>query len=280
MRGRVAAKLFDVPQIEGRSYWLAGDAPFFQLEFFALSEPCVQTMRPAPINAPGYNLITFAVDDLDKTLLRLRERGIAPHASMTAADGSRHICLRDPENVLVELIERPGRSARVLGVGMTVADPDDALRYFTAGFGLSQYPCQTKVREQLWGVGQPARSIVRFMAGDYWIEVRHYQDGGDTDPQIFSLVKPGLANIALGFSKAVDFTHCFERVTQAGFHPALPPISFMGGHNAYLRSEQRISVELLQLPRHTHGVWGFRKPGIVSRLIQYRINKKLLMQPI
>ena len=56
----------------------------------------------------GYNHIAISADDLDATLARLAEHGIAPEKPpySVRAGGSRIAFVRDPDGYRVELIER------------------------------------------------------------------------------------------------------------------------------------------------------------------------------
>ena len=56
----------------------------------------------------GYNHIAVTVDDLDGTLVRLAEKGIAPEKPpYTVREGGSRLCfVRDPDGYRIELIEK------------------------------------------------------------------------------------------------------------------------------------------------------------------------------
>jgi lactoylglutathione lyase len=58
----------------------------------------------------GYGHIAVTVDDLDSTLARLSEQGIAPERpAYTVREGGSRLCfVRDPDQYRIELIERGG----------------------------------------------------------------------------------------------------------------------------------------------------------------------------
>jgi lactoylglutathione lyase len=58
----------------------------------------------------GYGHIAIGVDDLDRTLARLKEQGIEPERPpyQVREGGSFIAFVRDPDSYRVELIERPG----------------------------------------------------------------------------------------------------------------------------------------------------------------------------
>jgi catechol 2,3-dioxygenase-like lactoylglutathione lyase family enzyme len=65
--------------------------------------------RDAPANTPGLRHVTFAVDDLDAVLARLRARGAELVGEVERAGDSYRLCyLRGPEGIIVELAEKIG----------------------------------------------------------------------------------------------------------------------------------------------------------------------------
>src|ERR687897_344235 len=59
----------------------------------------------------GYGHIAIGVDDLDGTLARLKEQGIAPEREpyRVREGGSRLCFVRDPDDYRIELIDRSGK---------------------------------------------------------------------------------------------------------------------------------------------------------------------------
>lgn len=72
-----------------------------------LAPPVVADHRNAPVNALGYLRVMFAVDDLDETLARLRERGAELVSSdvVQYEDAYRLCYIRGPEGLLIGLAE-------------------------------------------------------------------------------------------------------------------------------------------------------------------------------
>jgi catechol 2,3-dioxygenase-like lactoylglutathione lyase family enzyme len=63
--------------------------------------------RNAPVNALGYLRVMFAVDDIDDTLLRLRDRGAQLVSSeVVRYDDAYLLCyVRGPEGILIGLAQ-------------------------------------------------------------------------------------------------------------------------------------------------------------------------------
>jgi catechol 2,3-dioxygenase-like lactoylglutathione lyase family enzyme len=76
-----------------------------------LTPPVVADHRDAPVNALGYLRVMFAVDDLDETLARLRERGAQLVGDVVQYDDAYRLCyIRGPEGLLIGLAEQLGSS--------------------------------------------------------------------------------------------------------------------------------------------------------------------------
>jgi len=82
-----------------------------------LAPTVIADHRAAPVNALGYLRVMFAVDDLDETLGRLRERGAQLVGEVVQYKEAYRLCyIRGPEGLLIGLAEEL-RSSR---------DPADA----------------------------------------------------------------------------------------------------------------------------------------------------------
>jgi len=65
--------------------------------------------RNAPANAPGIRHLTFAVDDLDAVLARLRAHGAELVGEVEDYEDIYRLCyIRGPEGIIIELAERIG----------------------------------------------------------------------------------------------------------------------------------------------------------------------------
>ena len=71
-----------------------------------LTPTVVADHRNAPVNALGYLLVMFAVDDIDETLARLRQRGAQLVGEVVQYEDSYRLCyIRGPEGLLIGLAE-------------------------------------------------------------------------------------------------------------------------------------------------------------------------------
>jgi catechol 2,3-dioxygenase-like lactoylglutathione lyase family enzyme len=72
-----------------------------------LTPPVVADHRAAPVNSLGYLRVMFAVDDLDETLVRVRNLGaeLVSHEVVQYEDLYRLCYIRGPEGLLIGLAE-------------------------------------------------------------------------------------------------------------------------------------------------------------------------------
>jgi catechol 2,3-dioxygenase-like lactoylglutathione lyase family enzyme len=71
-----------------------------------LTPPVVADHRNAPVNALGYLRVMFAVDDIDETLERLRNRGAQLVGEVVRYKDAYRLCyIRGPEGLLIGLAQ-------------------------------------------------------------------------------------------------------------------------------------------------------------------------------
>jgi catechol 2,3-dioxygenase-like lactoylglutathione lyase family enzyme len=74
-----------------------------------LAPPVVADHRNAPVNALGYLRVMFAVEDIDETLARLRERGAQLVGDVVQYEAAYRLCyIRGPEGILIGLAQELG----------------------------------------------------------------------------------------------------------------------------------------------------------------------------
>src|SRR5581483_1653927 len=109
--GPLASMVQGIPRAASTCWWLVDRQEAFQVELFEFRSPLVRRLRgdwrPCDI---GYTTISFAVSDLDRAPERASEAGTPPLTDPVGTAGSRRVCVRDPEGVLVELMEDDPRS--------------------------------------------------------------------------------------------------------------------------------------------------------------------------
>lgn len=80
-----------------------------QVELAKFHSPSLQSdNQPAPANAPGIRHITFAVDDVEAVLARLKDHGAELVGELERYGGYLLCYVRGPEGIIVELAEKLG----------------------------------------------------------------------------------------------------------------------------------------------------------------------------
>ena len=74
-----------------------------------LTPPVIEDHRNAPVNALGYLRVMFAVDDIDDTLERLRNRGAKLVGELVQYQDAYRLCyIRGPKGLLIGLVQEIG----------------------------------------------------------------------------------------------------------------------------------------------------------------------------
>jgi catechol 2,3-dioxygenase-like lactoylglutathione lyase family enzyme len=255
----------DLPELSLDVWCLVDRRDWFQFELFEFRRP---RMRPMPADARpsdiGYSMIGFHVADFDEALDRLRRTSGRPLSDKYGPPGQRRMCLRDPEGILLELMEadirQPGVPRRVRTdvptatrfIRLSVPDLDCAKRFWVDGLGLIQadgVTLHTPEHESLWGMEGATRRTLLLWAGDFLVELVQYERPAPRWRSAgYLLSDQGILNVALGSTRRQDFDALYERVRRAGFAPNSEPWTLPGiATVVYFSDDQGFSVELLHV---------------------------------
>ncbi len=255
-----------------RVRWLLDQQDFFQLELFEYRQP---TPRPLPTSwRPcdiGYTIIGLHVSDFDATLRRLSARDTRLLNPPLKARGRRRACIRDPNGVVLELMEDdprvPGSPPRLRPevpvvarcVRASVPDLERALAYFVDTVGLRRHADQlhNQEHERLWGLPDAQVRVELLSAGDFWLELAAYeQPRPEPWADDYRLSDLGILNIAFG-TRDRDNLRAIQRAVVAGGYSANPSNDVGFGEFMYTTDDQGFSVEFMYLDREADGLAGF-----------------------
>lgn len=276
MRGPLAAAVQGLPGAASTCWWLVGRNPWFQIELFQFERPLARPMpadfRPCDI---GYTRIGLWVADFDATLERLARLGSAPLAPPLGAQGDRRACVRNPDGVFVELMERDPLPQAACGSGrahcpaavryVTLSTPDlrTSAALMREGFGISESKVElhSPEHEALWGLAGARCERRVFEAGDVLVEVVQYLDPvGKPWPAGYRISDQGILNIAFGARNQRDHMSVYRRAVAWGARPNCRPIhlSLLGAGVVYVNDPLGFSVEILWMrPGAADRQWGF-----------------------
>jgi catechol 2,3-dioxygenase-like lactoylglutathione lyase family enzyme len=258
-----SADIQGLPQATSVCWWLMDRQDFFQLELFEFSKP---TPRPLPADwrpcDVGYSTIGIHVADFDATLARLARRQVPLLSDPVGAAGSRRVCVRDPDGVLLEVMEDDPRSGEPRArphdvpvatrfVTLSVPDLDEARRTWVDVLGLDvvdDVVLHTPEHERMWGLAGAARETLLLRAGDVFVEVVLYTDPvGRPWPEGYRISDHGLLNVALGFRSLAEQQELVQRCIAAGITPntTKPTLIKKYWYASYVNDPLGFSIELL-----------------------------------
>jgi catechol 2,3-dioxygenase-like lactoylglutathione lyase family enzyme len=275
VRGPLFSRLVGLPKLATTIRFLVDKQDFFHLEMFRFERPQAKPMpadwRPCDI---GYARLGLHVDDFDATLERLGRAGVRPLADPVGAMSTRRVCLRDPEGVLLELMEedprlpsspprpRPEVPIVARSVTLSVPDLDRSRRFFVDILGMREakdVALHTAEHEALWGLAGARCESLLLWSGDFLIELVQYTDPvGKPWPEGHRVCDQGLSHIALGFRSLGEFNAVYQRAAAAGYRSNWRPLHMLAISAVYLNDDQGFAVELMMVRRWFDAFMGFR----------------------
>lgn len=251
-----------VPRAASTCWWLVDRQDQFQIELFEFRSPPVRALpadwRPSDI---GYSMFGVHVADLDRALGVLARAGTLPLTEPIGAPGSRRVCVRDPDGVVVELMEddprasdarqRPRGAVGAVARSVTLSVPSlersrgvfEGVLGLEAADGLSLH---TPEHEALWGLEGTKRESALLWADDFLVELVEYSEPrGRPWPDGYRISDQGLLNVAFGFRDRGEFDATYRRCIDAGLVPNGPPLRLGAWSVVYVNDEDGFSIELL-----------------------------------
>lgn len=259
-RGRLTSAAQGIPDVEATCWWLVDQREYMQLELFQFDSPAV---RPLPADwrpcDTGYTSVGLHVTNFDTALECLAAAGVPLLSKVEGRSGRRRVCIRDPEGVLLELMEedlcaggsvaRPAIPVVARSVTVSVPDLSKARRFWVDTLGLEEAADVTlhvPEHEAQWGLEGARRESLLLWADNFLVElVRYDQPVGRPWPADYRLSDQGLLNVAFGFRDVEALHAAYDRVIAAGYRCNTKPLEIGSGGVVYCNDDQGFSVELL-----------------------------------
>lgn len=273
--GTAAELVMGVPGASTSCWWLVDKQAQFQLEFFRYKRPAV---RPRPSEGRacdiGYTMIGVHVADFDAAIERAVKAGTPPLTNPVGPPGERRVCLRDPEHMLIELMEadirgpelrprpRPDVTAVTRFVTLSVPDLAASRDFFVDGMGMAIADSVTlhgSEHEALWGLDGARRHTLLIWAGDMLVELVQYLDPiGEPWPHGYRISDQGPLNMAFVYRDKAELNKAFRASIARGARPNHPHIyDFTDWGVMYVNDPQGFSLELLYIREEFDGGLGF-----------------------
>ena len=266
------AAIQGVPGALVKLVWAVDRQEFFQLELFQYQAP---QARPLPADWRacdiGYTTIGMHVAHFDATLRRLAGRGVQPLTGPLGGPSARRVCVRDPDGVLLEIMEddprvpgsgrRPAREVTVATRMVRASVPDLArsIAFFVDTLGMRRHErtLHGPEHERLWGLEGARLQVELLAAGDFWLELAQYEDPQPAPwPDDYRISDLGILNIALGSRDKELYRAAAKTVTAAGYKLGAE-IETEIGSSVYATDDQGFSVELLHMEESGDAFAGF-----------------------
>ena len=281
VRGPIMAGLVGLPKVSYNIRFLADDQDFMHLEFNRFKNPKPRPRprdwRPCDI---GINRLAVKVRDFEDTLVRLGSAGSKPLTQEREVDGTRRVCVPDPEGVLIEVIEAglgelPGTTpSRIAGIALSVPDLETARHSYVEVLGFQEIEPPPPYREALWNLDGAERDILLLDAEGCWIEIAQYRDPESKPrPQDYRKSDQGLVHLACGCRARGDYDRALRRAIDGGFERSKRVMHYHIMKVAYLADPQGFTLELMYFPRWMDRMAGFKSPPLPMRWMNTAVRR-------
>ena len=268
IRGPTVSGFMGLTKVNCSFHYLTDDRDFLQLEFIRFKNPKPrprpQDWRPCDI---GISRLALKVRDFQSTLNLLGSFGAKPLTEPMEVEGTRRVCVYDPEGVLLEIIEaRAGELpeaafSRIAGVALSVPDIEAARYSYVKVLGLQEIQTPSPCREILWNLDGAQKDILLLDAEGCWIEISQYRKPEPNPrPQGYRKSDKGLAHLALGFRVRADYDRALQKAIEGGFERGERVMHYHVMKSAYLADSQGFTVELMYCTPWMDRILGFKAP--------------------
>jgi catechol 2,3-dioxygenase-like lactoylglutathione lyase family enzyme len=245
-----------------------------QFEIMEFERPRMRVLsadwRPSDL---GYSTISLHVESFDTALECLNRTSGRLLTGPIGDPGHRRVCLRDPDGILLELMEDDVRAVdprprphdtvptTVRSVTVSVASLECAHRFWVEGLGCQDASVKLHCHEheRLWGLEGARRESLVLWAGDMLIElVRYESPAWRARPAGYLISDQGILNVAFRCRSRNELNATFARLITLGFRPNSAPWSVPGRATVvYFTDDQGFSVELLHVEDEGMEYMGF-----------------------
>jgi catechol 2,3-dioxygenase-like lactoylglutathione lyase family enzyme len=273
--GPAFAAVPGLPEVSLDVWCLVGRQAFMQIEMIEFARP---RMRARPVDWRrsdiGYSTVGIHVVDFDAAVERIANVGGRCLTDPIGPRGARRVCLHDPDDTLLELMEAhpcpEGGVAPADGVGspaiasvsLSVRDLSRARAFWLDVLGaspLADDAVHGAEHEVMWGLPGAARRTAVVRTGNVAIELVQYERPASRGrPAGYMLSDQGILNVALGCTDKREFDETYACALAHGVRGHTEPWTVPDlATVVYLTDDQGCSVELLHVSPGALGRMGF-----------------------
>lgn len=263
-----------LPEASFDVWCLVGRDPLHQIEMFQFYRPRPRALpsRHRPCDF-GYTTLGVHVGNIDAALEKIVRAGGEWLTEPVGDFGQRRVCLRDPDGILIELMEdqlfeasqselQVASVPRIQLVAAAVRDIDMIREFWVGILGLDEVEpatAHTSSHESLWGLDGAIRESMVLRSGHMALEfVRYPEARGRPRPAGYLISDLGILNVALGSTDRRCFAETYQRACSRGFTGHSEPWTVPGVATVvYLEDPQGLSVELLHVEPDALARMGF-----------------------
>ena len=279
--GPIVAGLVGLPGVYYNIHFLKTDQDFLHLEINRFKNP---KPRPHPDDWQpcdiGINRLAIKVRDFQDTLHQLGSFGAKPLTQPIEVEGTRRVCVHDPEGVLLEVIEAGvdefprDTFSRIAGVALSVPDIETARHSYVEILGFREIQTLPPYREVLWNLDGAKRDILILDAEGCWIEMSQYRNPKPKPrPQDYRKSDKGLVHLAIGFRVLEEYDQALRRAIEGGFKRSKRVMHYHFLKVAYLADSQGFTVEMMYYHPWMDQIAGFKAPPVLMRWINSGLTR-------
>ena len=276
-RGSMAEKIQGLPGAASRCGWLITNQDFLQLELFEFERPTPKhhpaDWQPSDI---GYNGITIAVNQFDEIIRNLNQQNIPLLNGIHNINGSRRVCVFDPDQVLLEIQEDESirHSPQLSGIIMSVPSLPLSRKIFGDALNFPEKQIPHTNTDKLWHKGKTQKnSCVYDLEWGELIISEYSEPQPKNRPINYQISDYGILNVAVGFREDTEFNQTLEKLKQYRAIPNYKTVNFGYGKAIYVTDPQGFSIELLLIRSWADGIVGFKKPSPTTQLVMGQIDR-------
>ena len=225
--------------------------------------------------------VVFDVADIEKVIASAKKLGAVSVEGPLVIDMKKHAVLKDPDGIIVELIESPEKLngkciAQTAGIALSVNNIDSYVKLYTEGFSFPRSNHHSSHIDSMLGLADASRKMIVMDVGTVWVEISEYispkpaalRDG-------YLLTDIGISHVAFSSPSYDEFIRMYDKLVEQKWLVPNNQKPFTIGKTTvlmYCKDSMGLTVEAFYVSKRFHGIWGFRPPSTAEKIWQNITN--------